>query len=62
MKKRLPIPFCDLMSNGCCRLIMSSQPLPIDENVIASLKARREELMSERTTVLVANVCLWSES
>ena len=41
---------------------MSSQPLPINENVIASLKARREELMSERTTVLVANVCLWSES
>lgn len=35
---------------------MSSEPLQINGDVLASLKARREELQKERTEVLVGCV------
>lgn len=35
---------------------MSSEPLQINSNVLASLRTRREELQKERTEVLVGSV------
>ena len=52
--------FYDSMPNGWYRLNMSSQPLPIDESVIATLKVRRDELIKEATAVRVDVVFLFA--